>query len=667
MTHRLTYILTTLLALVLALASCSGDEFLGAPSTGDAPAEVYVSVSLNLVGGNDAATRATIEAPGDGNPAISLEDGTGHENDIKNVELYLFDSNKTFREQVQSLISTGGAWIGSLSQITDEEIEEGATFHIVALCNHRGILHLNNNTPAKGTTLDDFIASLQYSGYTSDFTSKLLNGEATIPMWGITSVQFAAKGTITNAGSINVLRAMAKVRVTLDDALYNAGYRFTWAGITKANSHGYVAAQSGQAIATGANGNVTTAYNSTGSTPITNVSIPTESEQNYSGFYESVQHRSHVIYVPEFSNQGLTGTDWEGYSNTCAVRLDIKYIRNNDWNTSVDVKINGLNPQIYFTDYSTTPNPTASIWDIIRNDFYDFTITGIDEDDLNIRSQVKPWTTVTSQLGWGANDTDASGNALYNISFDNADEEAKKCFISKPRYGTNDGHVLRDGYQPTASLPSIISSGDYTSLSDEDKAKYTDAPVYHASLNNNSSEATFKFTFDAPTGAVWKAYLSNTDDFSLGNTNETGISRKEPYNINISARNSWYETTDANGIAYTPHQFDRRLTQRGRMWEVTGGPETDLYIVVSTDGLNEFEVVINPPCNEEYNATYLAIKNKIDAGTASDGEKKTYNDWINEHPYKDFRRYPGTDTRIRLKQLKARCGEGYYAWGDRYK
>lgn len=191
--------------------------------------------------------------------------------------------------------------------------------------------------------------------------------------------------------------------------------------------------------------------------------------------------------------------------------------------------------------------------------------------------------------------------------------------------------------------------------------------MYHASLNNNSSEATFKFTFDAPTGAVWKAYLSNTDDFSLGNTNETGISRKEPYNINISARNSWYETTDANGIAYTPYQFDRRLTQRGRMWEVTGGPETDLYIVVSTDGLNEFEVVINPPCNEEYNATYLAIKTKIDAGTASDGEKTTYNDWINEHPYKDFRRYPGTDTRIRLKQLKARCGEGYYAWGDRYK
>ena len=379
MTHRLTYILTTLLALVLALASCSGDEFLGAPSTGDAPAEVYVSVSLNLVGGNDAATRATIEAPGDGNPAISLEDGTGHENDIKNVELYLFDSNKTFREQVQSLISTGGAWIGSLSQITDEEIEEGATFHIVALCNHRGILHLNNNnTPAKGTTLDAFIASLQYSGYTSDFTSKLLNGEATIPMWGITSVQFAAKGTITNAGSINVLRAMAKVRVTLDDALYNAGYRFTWSGITKVNSHGYVAAQSGQAIATGANGNVTTAYNSTGSTPITNVSIPTESVQNYSDFYESVQHRSHVIYVPEFSNQGITGTDWEGYSNTCAVRLDIKYIRNNDWNTSVDVKINGLNPQIYFTDYSTTPNPTASTWDIIRNDFYDYTITSID-------------------------------------------------------------------------------------------------------------------------------------------------------------------------------------------------------------------------------------------------------------------------------------------------
>ena len=86
MKHWSLYISHTLMALlIIALASCSDTDYLGAPSEGDAT-EVYVSVMLNVNGGStDTRTRATITPDGVGNdntPDISMQDGLDYEENI---------------------------------------------------------------------------------------------------------------------------------------------------------------------------------------------------------------------------------------------------------------------------------------------------------------------------------------------------------------------------------------------------------------------------------------------------------------------------------------------------------------------------------------------------------------------------------------------------------
>ena len=138
-------------------------------------------------------------------------------------------------------------------------------------------------------------------------------------------------------------------------------------------------------------------------------------------------------------------------------------------------------------------------------------------------------------------------------------------------------------------------------------------------------------------------HLSNTDFFKLSGGVWTARASDKEYSFDVVTLHPWTKEIDPDtGVPYAPEVFDRALTDWGKIWEVTGGPETDIYITVTTDGVNEREVVINPPNHKN-------IKGELVG------------------KYKDGRRWPGTDTRVRMKQLRAKYGEGYYEWGDQYK
>lgn len=635
-------------------------------------------------------------------------DGDGIYDDGLFVEQALVSSVRLFRDVEGSNYTEDDLYqvSATLLQLASGGYAADAAFQLVVLCN----LGVSGNSMIQsnleelvlhGMRFGEFVDRLTYSGYTSKFTQMLVSGKdnqkARIPMYGTirTTSLIPSEGEHTVSGLVvPVIRAMAQVRVKLD--LKNTNLRSDYVlkgvklhhfntggtpiavgkadGTNSAGSYDYAHDQAicaeGYTI-TYEDGSTaaeipaqSTNYNNATHTGIVHPSIPAGMASEEELAFYQLQYDTekslyeYVLYIPEYRNIAFGDRTVQPASYIDLELLQTKY----------DGPVR-VNTTLHFADYSGTTSGAvyAPQWDVIRNDIYDYKISVINEGELSIYGKVTPWTEASSEIGWGVNNTDAEGDDVYEIKFDNADTEARMCFICKPRYGTTDGHMLLEDYTPSEELPLLISPEDYAKLSTEQQAKYTTETVYHASLNNNSSEATYKLTFNGPRGAVWKAFLSNTDDFSLGNTNETGISREEYYTINISARNSWYETTDAGGNAYTPLQFDRRLTQYGRIWESTGGPETDFYIVVSTDGLNEFEVVINPPCLDEYYQTYAPLKAKIDEGKAEKAEIDKYNAWVEAHPYKDYRQYPGTDTRIRLKQLKARCGEGYYPWGDRYK
>lgn len=199
--------------------------------------------------------------------------------------------------------------------------------------------------------------------------------------------------------------------------------------------------------------------------------------------------------------------------------------------------------------------------------------------------QVMPWNKVTSEISWSNVNCQMYAWHKTSPSATKGDEEGKYCLVNFPRY-------------------------------ENEK---------HNSLVAKSSGAAYYIKVDGPTGLVWKAHLTNTDDFKFtygssieNETNcvSTGIARKDPYQIKVEAVNPWTEGTS----------FDQ-LTP----WATGKGSNpvvyTDLYVTVSLDGIHEYEVVINPN----------------DAGGM----------------YKNGRKFAGTNTRIRIFQLQAFKGKGY--------
>lgn len=198
--------------------------------------------------------------------------------------------------------------------------------------------------------------------------------------------------------------------------------------------------------------------------------------------------------------------------------------------------------------------------------------------------QVMPWNKVSSEISWSNVNCQMFAWHKSSPSATTGDEEGKYCLVNFPRYET-------------------------------DK---------HNSLVARSSGAAYYIKVDGPTGLVWKAHLTNTDDFqfSYGSSIEnqtncvsTGIARTAPYQIKVEAVNPWTEGTS----------FDQ-LTK----WAKGKGSNpvyTDLYVTVSLDGIHEYEVEINPN----------------DAGGR----------------YKNGRKFAGTNTRIRIFQLQATKGTAY--------
>lgn len=198
--------------------------------------------------------------------------------------------------------------------------------------------------------------------------------------------------------------------------------------------------------------------------------------------------------------------------------------------------------------------------------------------------QVMPWNKVSSEISWSNVNCQMFAWHKSSPSATTGDEEGKFCLVNYPRY----------------------------------------ANEKHNSLVAKSSGAAFYIKVDGPTGLVWKAHLTNTDDFTFSysssiaeetNCVSTGIARTDPYQIKVEAKNAWTEGTS----------FDQPTP-----WATGKGSNpvyTDLYVTVSLDGIHEYEVKINPD----------------DAGGM----------------YKKGRKFAGTNTRIRIFQLQAFKNKGY--------
>lgn len=199
--------------------------------------------------------------------------------------------------------------------------------------------------------------------------------------------------------------------------------------------------------------------------------------------------------------------------------------------------------------------------------------------------QVMPWNKVTSEISWSNVKCEMyAWQTGETLNPQKGDAEGLYCLVNYPRYQDKDHEILED----------------------------------------KKSGAAYYFKVESPAGLVWKAHLTNPDEFAFnydesikGSTNcvSTGIARKDPYQIKVEAKKPW-----TNGTSWT------ELTDWAR-GKGTNPVYTDLYVTVSLDGIHEYEVEINPD----------------KAGGM----------------YQKGRKFAGTKTRIRIFQLQATKGTAY--------
>lgn len=199
--------------------------------------------------------------------------------------------------------------------------------------------------------------------------------------------------------------------------------------------------------------------------------------------------------------------------------------------------------------------------------------------------QVMPWNKVTSEIGWSnVNCQMFAWQTGSTLNPKGGDAEGLYCLVNYPRYQDKDHEILED----------------------------------------KKSGAAYYFKVESPAGLVWKAHLTNPDEFAFNYDESikgsikcvsTGIARKDPYQIKVEAVNPW--TTNASWDQLTPWAKDKG----------SNPVYTDLYVTVSLDGIHEYEVEINPD----------------NVGGM----------------YQKGRKFAGTNTRIRIFQLQATQGTAY--------
>ena len=522
---------------LLSFASCSRNDEV-AVAEGE-EGKVYVTLTLSI-NGEEVGSRATWE------DNDNRGDGNEWENTIDDLQILIYDANNNYVGKVEDLIQLlDGRYSGTLS--SDAEWTGNTNYKIMAFANCPSI-----DNPSNISTLDYTRANVSY-----------------IPMWGVTTTTFdLTPGESDDIGSIDLLRAMAKVEVSFSDDFptdeYTIGNVILSPYNTKGNClpAGYASVDATGELdreeASPASFNPLASKSSTAPLPFTN------------------ENGKYYIYLPEYDN----GTDA----------------------AKITVIVNGETYELEFKDYENGAPKEETQYDIVRNHIYRYTITGVNDGKLVIKYKAMLWELVTSEIGYTA-------SISCDLRAENSDEEAQYGILHKPTYTNKE---YNDG-------------GDYSIL------------------KPGTAGAIYRFDLQAPAGIVWTAHLSNKNDefyFSHSKYNEdkklvsTGIARGSsgknlPYYIQINARNPWQAIEDENGEDLEEGKIGfNTLSDWGRKVESEHRVvDTYFYITVSVDGIHETELEINP----------------IESGSTD---------------FKDNRRFPGTATRIWIRQVPAQKGKG---------
>lgn len=502
-------------------------------------------------------------------------------------------------------------------------------------------------------------------------------GTQLIPMWGVTTANLKLKkGQRDEVGTIDLLRAFAKVEINLHDDI-SGTYTITSATLNNYNTKGYCLpagyASVDKTVDLDQEDGTNSSFN------------PNDSpSQTALDFDYSEDKKSAYLYIPEYANS----------NNSAQIQLTLS-----------DGKNETITGTLYFKDYDTNGAPTTGdAHDIVRNHIYRYTVN-VEQGNLIVQAKVMPWQLVTSSIGWAPQPASTDKNPFEGDAYD--DFVKKGSYILLP-IGDFDEDEGRTTVQTLFSyLYSDASKGD-------DDARYCilTKPTYvdgaHKILKTGTAGARYFFMLTGPEGCTWEAHLTNEEDFTFSYSDVSGFDNSEysdegkvymtshgrarlkPYIIQINARmsytgvdenaetgengnaadvaeypwyldkdywngdksmvdkiddtgkNSWWEKNDRRNNFYAKYDAKGNsqleaaygyLTKWGaEKWYGQKVVDTEFYITVKLSDGKEYELNINP----QYSSSV-----------------------VNGTLYKGNRRYAGTDTRIWIRQVRAQYNKDY--------
>lgn len=546
--------LTIVLAAFL-LASCHSimDDEVCADQP--SPSTTPVQIGFTLTAG-DVSSRAITE---------DTEVATERENSIdiegRDFRILLFDTSAEGKFLTSLKVNRIMKESETTYRVEGELSEAYPAFKLVVLANWGA--YADNWTSE--TTIAD-VCEATYS-YSNSFN---INNDL-IPMYGVqtySNVELRANLLTELPTDINLLRAMAKIQVTCiaPDIV-----------LTGATLHHYNT--SGLCAPANVYSNTATDWGWSDDEVCHHaVHIPTDVSSADNLPFTST-NEGYIVYVPEFDNTGVTTKSY--------ISVSLKH--------ADGTEVNLDNTNIYFGEYTDEGTLEENTdFDIVRNHWYKYDITNVDDGELIFQYRVMKWNVESSAIGWNVEFLLTAWNG-QEFDATKGDAEGYFCIVCNP--------------------------------------KYDEADVKHRTLTEGSSGAAFEFALTKPEGAIWKAHLDNpnfkfaestyTDDDGISRKcSSTGRARTTPYQIKIEAVRPWTEDKDEDGIIE-----DNEYTQFG---EENNGKEvkTKFWISVSLDGEEENDYILT-----------------INPDNVITDVNKTY--------YLNGRRFAGTNTHITIWQLNA--------------
>ena len=202
---------------------------------------------------------------------------------------------------------------------------------------------------------------------TDDFSEANVNklsftantGKHAIPMWGVKPLDVGMEaGNQTSIGSINLMRAEAKVKVFLRSDM-EAYYELTNVSLSEANAQGYCLPQYSNVLG---------------------INDVQELEHDaYAHFLKNNQKLTDIdmlnkaIYIPEYENKNN--------STPTVIHLSLRDKR--------DGKVRDFT--LPFVQYDDQGAPTQETMDIVRNHYYKFEVYLNQDDMLSVKLVVRKW------------------------------------------------------------------------------------------------------------------------------------------------------------------------------------------------------------------------------------------------------------------------------------